>query len=80
MHRISFATSTAQQHILRAVLVIAALAIMPLTPLATAHAQHADTTALRHVLDSIADAHHGTVGYSVIDLDDGDRISRRGDE
>jgi beta-lactamase class A len=32
------------------------------------------------VLDSLADAHHGTVGYSVIDLDDGDRISRRGDE
>ena len=76
MHRISFATSTVR-HILRAVLVIAALAI---APLAAAHAQHADTTALRHVLDSIADAHHGTVGYSVIDLDDGDRISRRGDE
>ncbi|HEY8310160.1 MAG TPA: serine hydrolase, partial [Gemmatimonadaceae bacterium] len=41
---------------------------------------HADTAALRHVLDSLADAHHGTVGYSVIDLDNGDRISRRGDE
>lgn len=41
---------------------------------------HADTSALRHVLDSLADAHHGTVGYSVIDLDNGDRISRRGDE
>jgi beta-lactamase class A len=76
MHRIPFATSTAR-YILRAVLVLAPLAIVPL---ATARAQHADTTALRHVLDSIADAHHGTVGYSVIDLDDGDRISRRGDE
>ena len=41
---------------------------------------HADTAALRRKLDSIADAHHGTVGYSVIDLESGARISRRGDE
>ena len=41
---------------------------------------HADTAALHRVLDSLADAHHGTVGYSVIDLDNGDRIARRGDE
>jgi beta-lactamase class A len=41
---------------------------------------HADTTALRRVLDSIADAHHGVVGYSVIDLETGARLSRRGDE
>src|SRR5256714_9102780 len=41
---------------------------------------HADTAALRKKLDSIADAHHGIVGYSVIDLESGDRISRRGDE
>ena len=40
----------------------------------------ADTAALRRKLDSIADAHHGTVGYSVIDLETGARISRRGDE
>jgi beta-lactamase class A len=40
----------------------------------------ADTAALRHVLDSIAEAHHGVVGYSVIDLETGARISRRGDE
>src|SRR5258708_1872839 len=40
----------------------------------------ADTAALRHKLDSIADAHHGTVGYSVIDLETGARINRRGDE
>lgn len=39
-----------------------------------------DTTALRHKLDSIADAHHGVVGYSVIDVDNNVRISRRGDE
>ena len=41
---------------------------------------HADTAALRRTLDSIADAHHGTVGYSVIDMETGERISRRGDE
>lgn len=41
---------------------------------------HADTSALRHVLDSIADAHHGVVGYSVIDLDNNVSINRRGDE
>jgi beta-lactamase class A len=40
----------------------------------------ADTAALRHKLDSIADAHHGVVGYSVIDVDNNVRISRRGDE
>ena len=41
---------------------------------------HADTAALRRTLDSIADAHHGTVGYSVIDLETGARLNRRGDE
>src|SRR3954466_10191425 len=40
----------------------------------------ADTAALRKKLDSIADAHHGVVGYSVIDLETGTRLSRRGDE
>jgi len=40
----------------------------------------ADTAALRHRLDSIADAHHGIVGYSIIDMDNGVRMSRRGDE
>ncbi len=40
----------------------------------------ADTAALRRTLDSIADAHRGVVGYSVIDLGTGARISRRGDE
>jgi beta-lactamase class A len=41
---------------------------------------HVDMARVQHTLDSIADAHHGTVGYSVIDLATGDRISRRGDE
>ena len=40
----------------------------------------ADTASLRRVLDSIADAHHGVVGYSVIDLENNATISRRGDE
>ena len=40
----------------------------------------ADTAALRRKLDSIADAHHGVVGYSVIDLETGARLNRRGDE
>ncbi len=40
----------------------------------------ADTAALRRTLDSIADAHHGVVGYSVIDMENGARINRRGDE
>ncbi|MGH7603636.1 MAG: serine hydrolase [Gemmatimonadaceae bacterium] len=67
-----------------AVLLAAAVAC---APSGVAHSQvsrlpvvHADTTALRRVLDSIADAHHGVVGYSVIDLESGERISRRGDE
>jgi beta-lactamase class A len=40
----------------------------------------ADTASLRRTLDSIADAHHGVLGYSVIDLETGARLSRRGDE
>jgi beta-lactamase class A len=40
----------------------------------------ADTASLRRVLDSIADAHQGVVGYSVIDLETGARVQRRGDE
>lgn len=40
----------------------------------------ADTAALRRSLDSIGDAHQGVVGYSVIDLETGARLSRRGDE
>jgi beta-lactamase class A len=49
-------------------------AAKPLAPV------RADTAALRRVLDSIADAHHGVVGYSVIDLENDARLSRRGDE
>jgi len=40
----------------------------------------ADTSALRRTLDSIAAAHQGVVGYSIIDIENGVRMSRRGDE
>ena len=40
----------------------------------------ADTAALRRVLDSIADAHQGVVGYAVVDIETGARLQRRGDE
>jgi beta-lactamase class A len=41
---------------------------------------HADTAALRQRLDSLAGAHRGVVGYSIIDIENGDRLSLRGDE
>jgi beta-lactamase class A len=40
----------------------------------------ADTAALHRRLDSLATAHHGTVGYTVHNLDTGERLERRGDE
>ena len=39
-----------------------------------------DTTALRRVLDSISNAHQGVVGYTVLDLETGAKLHRRGDE
>jgi len=41
---------------------------------------HTDTAALRRTLDAIASAHRGVLGYSVINLDTGERLSLRGDE
>jgi beta-lactamase class A len=40
----------------------------------------ADTGALRRTLDSLAEAHRGTVGYAVHNLETGERLSRRGGE
>jgi beta-lactamase class A len=40
----------------------------------------ADTAALHRTLDGIAKAHHGVLGYSVMNLDTGERLSLRGDE
>jgi beta-lactamase class A len=41
---------------------------------------HADTSSLHRTLDAIAAAHHGVLGYSVLNLDTGERLSLRGDE
>jgi beta-lactamase class A len=60
--------------------VVACAARAGYSPIRGGPTVRADTAALRRTLDSIADAHHGVVGYSVIDLGTGARISRRGDE
>ena len=56
--------------------------LVALVPRAGAQArmQRADTAALHRTLDSLASAHRGVVGYSVNNLDTGERIERRGDE
>src|SRR5690242_4024543 len=41
---------------------------------------HADTSSLRRTLDAIAAAHHWVLGYSISNLDTGERLSLRGDE
>jgi beta-lactamase class A len=46
----------------------------------TAKFARADTSALHRALDAIASAHHGVLGYSVLNLDTGERLSLRGDE
>jgi beta-lactamase class A len=40
----------------------------------------ADTATLRRTLDSLAARHRGVVGYTVHNLDTGERLERRGDE
>lgn len=40
----------------------------------------ADTASLRRVLDSLATAHKGVVGFAVHNVDTGERLERRGDE
>ena len=40
----------------------------------------ADTARLHRALDSLASAHHGVVGYTVHNVDTGERLERRGDE
>nr|MBA3671877.1 serine hydrolase [Gemmatimonadaceae bacterium] len=49
-------------------------------PATAASFARADTAALRRTLDSLADAHHGIVGYTVHNLDTGERLERRGNE
>ena len=59
-------------------------AVLGMTALLAAPARaqfaRADTAALHKTLDGIAAAHHGVLGYSVINLDTGERLSLRGDE
>jgi beta-lactamase class A len=40
----------------------------------------ADTASLHRTLDSLASAHHGVLGYSILNVDTGERLARRGDE
>ena len=47
---------------------------------APANFVRADTAKLHRTLDSLAAAHHGTVGYTVLNVDTGERLERRGDE
>ena len=47
---------------------------------ATAAPARADTAALRRTLDSLAGAHRGVVGYAILNVDTGERLSQRGDE
>jgi beta-lactamase class A len=66
-------------------------ALVALALAACAHAQaprpsggsgfaRADTAKLHRTLDSLAEAHHGVLGYTVWNLDTGERLERRGDE
>jgi beta-lactamase class A len=47
---------------------------------AAATLTRADTAALHRTLDSISAAHHGVVGYAVVNLETGERIGRNADE
>lgn len=50
------------------------------SPSRTSAPSPANLEALRHTLDSLADAHHGVVGYFVKDIDHNASIGRRQDE
>jgi beta-lactamase class A len=52
----------------------------PARAVSPASYQRADTASLRRTLDSLASRHRGTVGYTIHDLDTGERLERRGDE
>jgi beta-lactamase class A len=52
----------------------------PAAPPPSGSFARADTSALHRTLDSLAAAHRGVVGYTVHNLDTGERLTRRGDE
>ena len=62
---------------------IRSLLLLALPAALTAQAQagyaRADTARLHRTLDSLANAHHGVVGYAVHNLDTGERLALRGD-
>lgn len=59
---------------------LSSMVVASLATRADAQFTRADTTALRRTLDGIAKAHHGVVGYSVMNLDTGEQLALRGDE
>jgi beta-lactamase class A len=72
---------------LRRISALLALAAAPacatgqgVSAVAPASFTRADTAALRRTLDSLASRHRGVVGYTVHDIDTGERLERRGDE
>ncbi len=52
----------------------------PRSAAAPASFTRADTASLHRTLDSLSSAHRGVVGYTVHNLDTGERFDRRGDE
>jgi beta-lactamase class A len=62
--------------IARRLTIIAALLVAP----SVAGAQRADTIPLHRTLDSLSHHFHGVLGYSIDNLDTGERLTRRGDE
>src|SRR5688572_28520495 len=74
------ATAPPREDMTRALLILSAALI----PAATIHPQasfaRADASHHRRSFETIADAHKGVVGYSIHNIDTGERLSRRGDE
>jgi beta-lactamase class A len=71
------------RHCLPAFLIALPAALLPAqapAPVRTATFARADTSKLHRTLDSLAAAHQGVVGYTVHNLDTGERLSLRGDE
>jgi len=64
---------------LRSLLMLGAFPTYALGQTAAPAFARADTARLHRTLDSLASAHHGVVGYSVHNLDTGERMSLRGD-
>jgi beta-lactamase class A len=65
---------------LRAGALLLLLAGIPGRASAQSEFARTDTAQLRKMLEGIAGAHHGIVGYTVHNIDTGERLSRRGDE